>query len=112
MELFTRTVPLTKAILVSDPDELLLATAAAEYFLEKYLTDSAAERYKSQPQSQVLNLFRWDNYLVGRTWLSGHKSLAACLKLKVTFKPWEVRRKKNIPSPNLPSKVPFEASDS
>lgn len=92
MELPYRVVRLTVKLIWEDPDERCLAIEAANFFLERYLTDQAWAKVALLSDVVRLNMFRWGHYCVARDWIEGHRALAATLQLRRAFKPWEVRK--------------------
>lgn len=73
--------------------ERMLAVEAARYYISQCVNDKAQERYDKCSDGEILSIFLWKRYLEGRAWLTNHKALSCCLRLRQAFMPWEIRRK-------------------
>jgi hypothetical protein len=82
----------TTEILLSSKDERALMEAAMDYFFEKYLIPEKAQVFQAGAFASKANLFNWSDYKVARNWIMGHKALAATLRIRTSFKPWELMR--------------------
>lgn len=76
----------------NDPNERLLARESARFFLNRFLTPIAYRKFADQADERVFSLFRWDDYLVARCWIVGHKALSATLRLRRAFNPGDVKK--------------------
>jgi len=68
-------------------EERELALACVNMFLDQYLKPSWAELYKLWNPARKMELFRWNDYLTARTYLTNPHTLWVTLRLKFVFDP-------------------------
>jgi len=69
-----------------------LAVEAAKVIIRHYLNDEAAERYCDGDERVIIGMFKWNEYLIARGWLTNHKALSCFIRLRYGFKPWELKK--------------------
>ncbi len=92
MELKIRNQPMTLKDLWQDKDERARPLSEIVVFFLRFHKPHVYRYWFNTSDAHKLGLFRWENYLIARSWLEGHKALAATLRLRGAFRPWEVKK--------------------